>query len=217
MQLPRGPHNRGKCPFSIDPADVMSAKTSVDHCVSCVQGKSSYLKGYKEDFFQLAFMTIIEETPNYDPDHPSGASFTTFIKSRVCTRLWGERRKVLQHLPYPHEMHSLTDTDDSYNPLLISLMHEACAIENIADTVIRQLEVETLRRNLPHLMVKLSENERRVIELKFFEELSGVEIAVLLEISEGRVSQLVQKALAKLGKTYLCMLDKNIGTPYGER
>ncbi len=38
--------------------------------------------------------------------------------------------------------------------------------------------------------------------MKFFEELSGVEIADSLGMSEGRVSQLKSKALAKLGKVY---------------
>ncbi|RKU28248.1 hypothetical protein C6497_09685 [Candidatus Poribacteria bacterium] len=202
MKFNRGPHNRGKCPFSIDPADLMTAKGSVDDCVSCVQGQSSYLRSYMEDFRQIAFFAIIEEAPKYDPNHPSGASFTTFIKARVCTRLWQERTKLLQCIPYPHDTCWHTDTDDNDNPLLLSLMQEACGIENIADTVIRQLEVETLCKNLPHLLLELSELERRVIKLKFFEELNGVEIAETLGMSEGRVSQLKSNALAKLGKAY---------------
>ena len=52
--------------------------------------------------------------------------------------------------------------------------------------------------------------------MKFFEECSGVEIAKTLDISEGRVSQLTQNALAKLSKAYLSMLESKHGNAYRE-
>ena len=208
----RGPHNRGKCPFYVTPENPLSAKSSVDHCVRCVKSGKTQLESFIEDLQQIALLTIIEETPKYDPDHPSGASYTTFIKACVCTRLWSERLKVLRQIPYSHQ-DTLMDPENS-NPLIETLTAEACTIENVADTVIQQIETECLQKYLPELMEQLSQKERSIIELKFFQEFNGIEIAEMLKISEGRVSQLTKSALEKLGKAYLGALEKAKGNPY---
>ena len=213
----RGPYNRGKCPFYVTPDNPLSAKLSIDHCVNCVKSGKAQLESLIEDLRQIAFLTIIEETPKYDPDHHSGASYITFIKARVCTRLWSERQKVLRQIPFSHQ-ESLNDTSPcEHNPLMESLAAEACAIENVADTVIQQIELETLQRYLPKLLETLTQKERSVIEMKFFKEFSGVEIADILGVSEGRVSQLTKSALEKLGKAYLSALDKARGNPYQDK
>ena len=67
---------------------------------------------------------------------------------------------------------------------------------------------------LPKLMDKLTQKERSVIEMKFFKELNGMEIAEVLEVSEGRVSQITQSALVKLGKAYISTLENKQGNPY---
>ena len=100
---------------------------------------------------QLAYLTIMEEEPKYDPDHPSGASFVTFIKSRVCYRLWSERRKEAKYTSYSHD--EPTDADCcSLNPLVSSLLAGACASESIEDEVCMKIEVEQLRSFLPQLL-----------------------------------------------------------------
>lgn len=208
----RGPHNRGNCPFYVNPENPLSAKSSVDHCVNCVKSDKAQLENLIEDLRQIALLTIIEETPKYDPDHPSGASYITFIKARVCTRLWSERQKVLRQIPYSHQ-DALMNTEN-HNPLTEVLTVQACTIENVADTVIQKIETECLQKYLPELISKLSEKERSIIELKFFQEFNGTEIAEMLEISEGRVSQLTKSALEKLGKAYLGALEKTKGNPY---
>jgi RNA polymerase sigma factor for flagellar operon FliA len=45
---------------------------------------------------------------------------------------------------------------------------------------------------------KLSEKERLVVSLYYYEELSQKEIAQVLELTEGRISQLHSQALHKL-------------------
>ena len=59
----------------------------------------------------------------------------------------------------------------------------------------------------------LTEKERRVIELYYYEELTLKEIALVLEVSESRVSQLHTKALSrmkdKMGK-YMGILTSGI-------
>ena len=208
------PSQRDQCPFNIVPNEPFSAETSIDQCVSCVCRNNTYLKNYNEDLKQIAFLTIIEETPNYNPNHPSGASFITFIKAKVCIRLWREQRKLLKEIPYSHQENSENNNKNMKNPLETSLIAQACAIENIADNVIQKIEVEFLQKCLPKLLEKLTKNEKRIIQMKFFETHTGVHIAQELNISQGRVSQLTQSALAKLGKAYLNTLNTKQGNPY---
>ena len=183
----RGPHYSAKCPFYILPDNPLSAETSVNQCVQCVTCDHPRLEGMRDDFRQLAYLTILEEAPRYDPDHPSGASFITFMKSHVCGRLWSERRKESKYTPFSHD--APFEAESHANPLIASLTTEACASESLEDEVCEKIEVEQLRSFLPQMLDTLLKKERRVIELKFFKDCSGRDIARQLRISEGRVSQ----------------------------
>ena len=66
--------------------------------------------------------------------------------------------------------------------------------ESIEDEVSHQQEVDVLARSLQHL----SEQERLVITLYYYEDLKLHEIAIALGVSESRVSQIRTKALGKL-------------------
>ena len=201
MSRNRGPNASEKCPFYVLPDNPLSAETSVNQCVQCVTCGNARLQGIRDDFRQLAYLTIMEEEPNYDPDHPSGASFITFIKSRVCYRLWSERRKETKYTPYSHD--ELTDADCcSLNPLVSSLIAGACASESIEDEVCMKIEVEQLRAFLPQMLDVLSKKERQVVTLKFYKDCSGREISRQLQVSEGRISQLMKSALSKLRKAH---------------
>ncbi len=74
-------------------------------------------------------------------------------------------------------------------------------------------EEEELKQVLAQSLEILTEKERRVIELYYYEELTLKEIALVLEVSESRVSQLHTKALSrmktKMGK-YMGILADNI-------
>jgi RNA polymerase sigma factor (sigma-70 family) len=132
----------------------------------------------------------------------------------VCTRLWSERRKELRYRPFSHE-DSVGDTELCERNLLVSrLIAEACERESEADKVIRHLEVEVLRKHLLQILYKLSDKERRVIEMKYFEDSTGIKIAQVLAISEGRVSQLTKSALEKIGKAYLVAVEQDYRATY---
>ncbi len=208
MTYQRGPHYSGKCPFKIVPEDPLSADQSIRHCVACATEYNTRLESLKEDFHQIAMLTVLEAMPKYDPNHPSGASLTTFIKLSVCKRLWAERRKELTHIPFPLDEQPTDDDNWTPNPLVDGLNAEACAHEALEDEVIRQLEVEQFCEHLPQFLAKLTEKQRRVLEMKYFEERSGVEIAKALGISKGRVSQIMKTALEKVKKAYLLALEK---------
>jgi RNA polymerase sigma factor for flagellar operon FliA len=62
------------------------------------------------------------------------------------------------------------------------------------------VEEEELKVKLIESLELLTEKERRVIELYYYEELTLKEISMVLEVSESRVSQLHTKALAKMRK-----------------
>ncbi len=60
------------------------------------------------------------------------------------------------------------------------------------------LEDHELSKSIASILEQLSEKERLVISLYYYEELTQKEIAVVLDVSEGRVSQLHSQALIKL-------------------
>ncbi len=59
-------------------------------------------------------------------------------------------------------------------------------------------EVQELKEVLKDALNLLTEKERRVIELYYYEELTLKEISMVLEVSESRVSQLHTKALSRM-------------------
>jgi len=69
---------------------------------------------------------------------------------------------------------------------------------NPFDTPGHRLEAEELTRVIAEVLQFLSEKERQVISLLYYEELTQKEIAEVMELSEGRVSQLHSQALIKL-------------------
>lgn len=69
------------------------------------------------------------------------------------------------------------------------------------------VEKEELTRMIGEALQELTEKERLVVSMYYYEEMNLKEISLVLEVSESRVSQLHTKALAKLKKklgTYMC-------------
>ncbi len=75
-------------------------------------------------------------------------------------------------------------------------------IDNLEDTrqasVQERMEASELTKELAGYLELLSEKERLVVALLYYEELSQKEISEVLELTEGRISQLHSQALAKL-------------------
>ena len=72
-----------------------------------------------------------------------------------------------------------------------------------------KIQENELREVLRDTLELLTEKERRVIELYYYEEMTLKEISKILEVSESRVSQLHTKALLKMRKkmgTYMDIL-----------
>ena len=203
MTSQRGPHYAKNRPFHIKPNQPLSAAESVVQCVECVTHGCDPLKRSKPDLHQLAYLTILENSPKYDPKHKSGASLGTFIRARVCAKLWNERDKALKTVPYSALEENSGAQHQKVNPLMEGLVAETLLHESVEDAVVRELDLQNFKLALPQLLGCLSEKERAVVEMKFYQGLKAVEIADRLGLSEGRISQLSRKALAKLGKAYL--------------
>lgn len=62
------------------------------------------------------------------------------------------------------------------------------------------IEEDELKQMLRDSLEILTEKERRVVELYYYEELTLKEISKILEVSESRISQLHTKALVKMRK-----------------
>ncbi|MDC7302615.1 FliA/WhiG family RNA polymerase sigma factor [Agathobacter ruminis] len=80
--------------------------------------------------------------------------------------------------------------------------HFAQPEDVIAETELKEMLIESLQL--------LTEKERRVIELYYYEDLTLKEISKVLDVSESRVSQLHTKALVKMRKKmgpYMDILD----------
>lgn len=61
-----------------------------------------------------------------------------------------------------------------------------------------RIEDQELTAKIAEVLTLLSEKERIVVSLYYYEELTQKEIAEVMELSEGRVSQLHSQALIKL-------------------
>ena len=201
------PGNRGQCPFYVDAIDPLTADASICQCVACATRGDACLQARRDDFRQLAYLTILEETPRYDPEHPSRASFITFIKSRVCSALWSQRRKELKYLTFPLVEVEDADTPTGLNSLTAALYNAACETESMENEVIEEIHVQQFRERLPVMLKRLSDQERKAVRLKYFHDYTGARIAEALGVSKGRVSQLMKTALSKLKNVYLRQQD----------
>lgn len=75
-----------------------------------------------------------------------------------------------------------------------------------------RVQEEELKEKLNEAMQQLTEKEKKVIMLYYYEDLTLKEISRVLEVSESRISQLHTKALSKMQKlmgAYMGILTKN--------
>ncbi|MFN2257965.1 MAG: FliA/WhiG family RNA polymerase sigma factor [Desulfuromonadaceae bacterium] len=71
-------------------------------------------------------------------------------------------------------------------------------LKDDAPTALDSLEDHALAQQLARHLEALSEKERLVVSLYYYEELTQKEIAEVLDLTEGRISQLHSQALVKL-------------------
>ncbi|MGE4492437.1 MAG: FliA/WhiG family RNA polymerase sigma factor [Syntrophotalea sp.] len=142
-------------------------------------------------------------------------------QSRVCHAIESLEKRLGRP---PEEAEVATEMDmslDAYRQLLGEVSYLGCVSlhETIEDTAdgpslldsiedpnspcpVEMVENSQLTQELARQIDRLTEKERLVVSLLYYEELSQKEIAEVMELSEGRVSQLHSQALLKL-RTYI--------------
>ncbi|OQX20588.1 MAG: RNA polymerase subunit sigma [Desulfobulbaceae bacterium A2] len=138
-------------------------------------------------------------------------------QSRVSQTLLELERK-LGRCPEEEEVAAAMDmTLDDYRQLLTQVSHLGCVslnetlddsdegrsfLDNLVDShspsPLDVIERQELTQVIARLLAKLSEKERLVLSLYYYEELTQKEIAEVLGVTEGRISQLHSQALLKL-------------------
>jgi len=126
--------------------------------------------------------------------------------------------KKFQRQPEEHEIAQELDLSlDDYHDLLTQVSQLGCVslneslddsegsasfIDNLEDTeqesVQDRLEAQELTQELAGHLGQLSEKEQLVLSLIYYEELTQKEVADVLDLTEGRISQLHSQALLKM-------------------
>ncbi len=137
--------------------------------------------------------------------------------TRLCQMI-AHLEKRLGRTPDEEEVASAMRINiDAYRTLLSQVCHLGCVslhetldnsadgrsfMENLADrngtNPMDRIEASELTQEIAGHLEKLTEKERLVISLYYYEELNQKEIAEVLGVSEGRISQLHSQALIKL-------------------
>ncbi len=140
-------------------------------------------------------------------------------KQSNLNRCMAELERELGRYPEEQEMADKLGTSlDEYQKLLGQVSHLGCVSLNetldrsdsgrsFQDALIDThkgvspasiLEQHELTQIIAEVLEQLSEKEKQVISLYYYEELTQKEIAEILQVSEGRISQLHSQALIKL-------------------
>ncbi len=176
------------------------------------------------DYLQYAMVGLLEAVQRYDPDR--GASFPTYANYRIKGALLNGLKKVTEHREQAAFLrrHQRTRVDsivsehdrsgeDSFSnmvgitiELALSFMLEDSGIvlnEEMETDVLFIGEVEkSLSIRLGELVDNLPQRERLIIRSHYYHGMSFEDLADLLEISKGRISQLHKQALQNIRQGY---------------
>ena len=142
-------------------------------------------------------------------------------KARMIKNAYTELEKEMGRTPYDNEVAEhlnlkpaeFEDLLSEVAPTTIVSLNEVMSdnygestnitlIETIEDTTVEnpldRLSMEEAKKILADALMALPENERQVIALYHYEEMTLKEIGVAMNLTEGRVSQIHSKAMLKL-------------------
>ena len=83
--------------FHPDNQTVKRLLPDLNRCANCMAYAAPKLPSFRDDFLQIAAITLLEKGSAFDSAHESRASFGTFIRPRICVSLTNARRKELDH------------------------------------------------------------------------------------------------------------------------
>lgn len=176
-----------------------------------------------QDMLHYGMTGLLEALERYSPDH--GADFKTYASYRIKGEIYDGLSKATEvssqiasnKLRLRQRAESLTsDSEEDILGKLIeqsiglaigfmldgsSLYHNNDQITN-HDVPYSSYELKELSQQLAKLVSELPEDQKKVIQLHYFQQLSFTEIAKIMTFSRSRISQLHKKALLKLRHLY---------------
>lgn len=181
-----------KCPrykhsgiFQPDDETIKSLLLDVNWCAGCIARTPPQCLDIREDLQQTAAIVLITKGPQFNPTHPSGANFGTFIRPRICGALMNVKCRELTH-----KIRESSNSDKDFR----RLWKFTDPYAEFEDELVRDLSFQDA---LPKLLKTLTPREREVFAC-IREDQQNCEIAEVLNLSESRVSQLVTQVMQKL-------------------
>ena len=191
-----------KCPrykhhgiFNPDNKTITRLLPDLNQCAGCIAFASPKRSEVREDLQQVAAMVLIEKGPKFNPAHPSGANFGTFIRPQICGTLMNAKRSELTH--NHRELCSFNgvwDPGAEAKQDLGRLRAVPARHTEFEEALVRNISFQAA---LPKLLKTLTPREREVFAC-LREDQRNREIAEVLNLSESRVSQLVTQVTQKL-------------------
>jgi len=171
------------------------------------------------DYVHYATIGLLESVDRFDPSR--GVAFRTFARHRVrgavfnglrgyrdagvrsddrARRLDARRDSLLEHSDGSED--ALEELARVTIGMALGLMLEEQGLEETADggtcSGYRAVDAAQTMRLLRELLATLPDRDRIVLELHYFQHLPFVEVAQLLGVTKGRVSQVHHRALKRL-------------------
>jgi RNA polymerase sigma factor FliA len=175
------------------------------------------------DYFQFASIGLVEAVDRFDPER--GIKFETFSAPRINGAVLngieslsekqqqiGARRRIIADRvkSLKEEAHAPKDPGELFGYLaeLAIGMAVGFALEDSGmfqaeesaypDNTYRSIELKQLHQRVRELLECLPKNERRVIRYHYLQQVAFDEIAKILGVTKGRVSQIHKDALKRL-------------------
>lgn len=153
----------------------------------CRNSKSKY--SYDE-IESTAFLGLIEAANNFDES--KGFKFSTYaipvITGRI-KRMYRDDKWYNIKRGVPHEMGSLNFIiDTEHNKELQDILEDK---ENIEESVVNKLIVNKL-------LASLTERDKKIIYLYFYQQLSQPKISKIMNLSQVSVSRIIKASLNKM-------------------
>jgi RNA polymerase sigma factor for flagellar operon FliA len=155
----------------------------------------------ERDFFQIGIEGLSEAVDRFDPDY--GTKFETYAIQRIKGRIIDELRKLntrikssnsdenTSHFPQNISLNNeIEDEDGGYQLSEVITEEQKSQLDEVENNEMKELLVKALKQ--------LSERDRLIISLYYYENLNYQEIAELLKITVSRVSQIHTKIIKNL-------------------
>ncbi|AFN75380.1 RNA polymerase, sigma 28 subunit, FliA/WhiG subfamily [Melioribacter roseus P3M-2] len=152
----------------------------------------------RRDFFQFGIEGLSEAIDRFDPDY--GTKFETYAIQRIRGKIYDEIRKYSHKYEMIGEPEPVTTSSSGTVSLNSNYIEEEGMqmYEMMADDSeepLQILEKNEMKERLVEMIKQLSDRDRMIITLYYYEELNYQEIAKVLNITVSRVSQLHSKIM----------------------